>query len=96
MSSKCRINLSGIVVSKFNQRCIDNIMQKLINKSPSDSLLRLCIENGKSRINGSLSITSLSRKFESKQEGDNPLEVVKKLSKDLQFQIRVWKTERVF
>lgn len=92
----CKINLSGLVVSASNQRSIEDIMQVLTNKSPSDSYLNLCVVSGESDVNGFLSITSMSRKFESSQFGSNPLDVVQKLSKDLQSQIKLWISGRVF
>ncbi|MCB0357347.1 MAG: hypothetical protein KDD40_10085, partial [Bdellovibrionales bacterium] len=91
-----KINLSGLVVSESDQRNIENLIQILIDKSPSNSYLNLCIISGESEVNGFLSITSKSQKFESSQYGDNPLDVVKKLSIDLLAQIKIWISERVF
>jgi len=92
----CKIDLSGLTVSDLDRIAIEKLMNGLVGKSPSDSYLKLCILNGENKVNGFLSITSKSRKFESSQYGENPLNVVKKLSKDLQSQIKIWAAQREF
>ncbi|MCB0392118.1 MAG: hypothetical protein KDD58_12565 [Bdellovibrionales bacterium] len=92
----CKINLSGLFVSNDNKQVIESIMQLLVNKSPSNSFLSLCIVSGESEVHGFLSISSKAMNFESSQYGNDLISVVKILSSDVQEQLKKWIAQRVF
>lgn len=92
----CRIKLNGMKLSDTCQRSIEVLMQSLANKSPSDSFLSFCLVSGENDVNAFLSITSKSGEFHSSHHGNEPISVVKKLSKDLHSQLKLWVERRVF
>ena len=94
--ANCKIKLTGLTLTDSCQRSIETIMQNLANKSPSDSFLQLSVDSGECNVNAFLSITSKSGKFHSSICGNEPLLVVKQLSKDLHNQIKSWIAKRVF
>ena len=91
-----RLLMSGMTISSPIQNSIRIIMENLVNKSPSDGQLALHIDMGESQVNGFLSISSQAITLDFSQCGEDPLNVVQLLSKDLLIQIVQWKSKRAF
>lgn len=92
----CKILFSGLKPTDKTRSEIELLIQSLQSRSPSDGIIRLCLVGGESEINGFLSITSRSEKFESCKIGQDALKVVKLLKEDLLKQLKLWIGRREF
>ncbi len=92
----CEIHLSGLAVSSEDEGVIRLMIQQLQNQSPSDSLISLHLVKNEDNAMGSLSISSRDLNLKLNCDGQDSVAVVKKLSSDLQLQLKTWVKERVF
>lgn len=88
------IELKGIKPSGKFERLIHNVADSIHWQSPSDACLKIVCEQTKEAIKASCRIVSQAGTFMAEVASDCPERCVKKLEKEIQKQLNVWKQNR--
>ncbi len=82
---------SAGVISRVSEQ-----LSRVFGESPSDSTAFTLIKKTSFGFEGSLKIRSAAGTFVAHVIGDDPLSVVRRLSRKIRSQLRLWKRERIF